>query len=60
MVVRRQIKKKFKTNDSMMSFEKIREIRGYQDENFRFEVKTLKDGVRLSEKREDSRDSRMK
>ena len=60
MVVRRQIKKKFKKNDSMTSFEKIREIRGYQDENFRFEVKTLKDGVRLSEKREDSRDSRMK
>ena len=44
----------------MTSFEKIREIRGYQDEKFRFEVKTLKDSVRLSEKREDSRDSQMK
>ena len=44
----------------MTSFEKIREIRGYQDENFGFEVKTLKDGVRLSEKREDLQDSRMK
>ena len=29
----------------MTSFEKIREIRGYQDENFRFEVKTLKKTV---------------
>ena len=44
----------------MTSFEKIREIRGYQDENFRFEVEMLKDGVGLTEKREDSRDSRMK
>ena len=44
----------------MTSFEKIREIRGYQDEKCWLEVKKLKDGVRLSEKREDSRDSRMK
>ena len=34
----------------MTSFEKIRKIRGYQDEKCWLEVKKLKDGVRLSEK----------
>ena len=52
MVVRRQIKKKFEINDSMTSFEKIREIHGYQDENFRFEVKMLKKTVYGSVKNE--------
>ena len=42
-----------------MSFEKIREIRGKQNEGFRLEAKMIKDGVWLSEKREDLRDSRM-
>ena len=50
MVVRRQIKKNFKKNDLMTIFEKIREIHGYKDEYFQFEVETLKDGVGLSEK----------
>ena len=43
----------------MTNFEKIREICGKQNEGFRLEAKTIKDGVQLSEKREDSRDSRM-
>ena len=34
----------------MKSFEKIREIRRYQDENFRFEVKTLKRRCRAQPK----------
>ena len=42
-----------------MSFKKIHEIRRKQNESFRLEAKMIKDGVRLSEKREDSRDSRM-
>ena len=58
MVVRQQIKKEVH-NDSMMSFEKIRKIRGYQDKIFRSEVETLEDGVGPSEKQGDLRDSRM-
>ena len=56
-----KLKKKFEEKlIQMTSFEKIRKVRGKQDENFRFEARMIKDGVRLSEKLEDSRDSRMK
>ena len=41
------------------SFEKIRKLCGKQNEGFRLEAKMIKDGVQLSEKREDSWDSRM-
>ena len=46
----------------MTSFEKIREIRGKQNEGFQLEAKTIKDGKLKSEDSEDEehfRNSRM-
>ena len=57
----RKTKNKFEEKViQMKSFEKIHEVRGSQDENFRFEAKTIKDGVWLSEKLEHFRNSHKK
>ena len=56
VVPRQKIKRSSKNERVSRRFVKFAENRM---KNFRLEAETIKDGVQLSEKREDSRDSRM-